>query len=75
MNRGKKLLILCGALVVLGAGYAVARTVNAQPTEEEGVALTTPADAARLEWTSDGVTLALVKEDDSWSYADDGAFP
>lgn len=29
MNRGKKLLILCGALVVLGAGYAVARTVNA----------------------------------------------
>lgn len=75
MNRGKKLLILCGALVVLGAGYAVARTVNAQPTEEEGVALATPADTARLEWTSDGVTLALVKEDDSWSYADDGAFP
>lgn len=75
MNRGKKLLLLCGALVVLGAGYAVARTVNAQPTEEEGVALATPADTARLEWTSDGVTLALVKEDDSWSYADDGAFP
>lgn len=75
MNRGKKLLILCGTLVVLGAGYAVARTVNAQPTEEEGVALTTPSDASKLEWTSDGVTLALVKGENSWSYADDEAFP
>lgn len=76
MNRGKKLIILGCALVVLGAGYAVARTVYADPTEEdEGVALTVPEDTARLEWTRDGTTLALVKEEDSWSYADDDAFP
>lgn len=76
MNRGKKLIILCCALVVLGAGYVVARTVYAEPTEEEeGVALEAPEEASRLEWTYDGATLALVKEDDSWSYADDDVFP
>lgn len=76
MNRGKKLIILCCALVVLGAGYVVARTVYAEPTEEEeGVALAAPEEASRLEWTYDGATLALVKEDDGWSYADDEAFP
>ena len=76
MNRGKKLIILCCALVVLGAGYVVARTVYAEPTEEEeGVALAAPEEASRLEWTYEGATLALVKEDDSWSYADDDVFP
>lgn len=75
MKRGKKLILLCCALVVLGVGYAVARTVYAEPSEEEGVALAAPEDASRLEWTYDGTTLALVKEDDSWSYADDDAFP
>lgn len=76
MKRGKKLILLCCVLVVLGVGYAVARTVYAEPGEEdEGIALAVPQDASRLEWTSDGVTLALVREDDSWGYADDDAFP
>ena len=76
MKRGTKLLILCGALVALGAGYAAVRSLSVDPDSlEEGVALAGPESPTQLSWTDDGGTLTLEKGEDGWSYADDAAFP
>ena len=76
MKRGSKLL-LCMALVILGACYVVVRQLTADPDEEEeSIALAGPASPTELSWTDDSGTLTLENEgDDGWSYADDSAFP
>lgn len=76
MKRGSKLLLLCGALVVLGAGYGAVRQLAADPDEaEETIALAGPESPQSLTWTDDSGTLTLNRGDDGWSYADDSAFP
>ena len=76
MKRGSKLLLLCGALVVLGAGYGAVRQLAADPDEaEETIALSGPESPQSLTWTDDSGTLTLNRGDDGWSYADDSAFP
>ena len=58
MKRGSKLLLLCGVLVVLGAGYVAVRQLAADPDElEETIALAGPASPQSLTWTDDSGTL------------------
>lgn len=76
MKRGSKLLLLCGALVVLGASYMAVRQLAADPDElEETIALAGPASPQSLTWTDDSGTLTLNNGESGWSYADDSAFP
>ena len=76
MKRGSKLLLLCGVLVVLGAGYVAVRQLAADPDElEETIALAGPASPQSLTWTDDSGTLTLNNGESGWSYADDSAFP
>lgn len=76
MKRGSKLLLLCMALVVLGACYVAVRQLTADPEEDEGIALAGPETPSRLSWTDDSGTLTLEHEgDEGWIYADDTAFP
>lgn len=76
MKRGSKLLLLCGVLVVLGAGYVAVRQLAADPDElEESIALAGPASPQSLTWTDDSGTLTLNHGESGWSYADDSAFP
>lgn len=77
MKRGKKLIALCGVLVVLVAAYAVTRTLTAEPEEDGGVSVAAldGETLTGLSWTADGETLSLVKEGDSWSYEGDSSFP
>ena len=77
MKRGRKLLLLCVALVVLGACYVAVRQLTADPDEEaESIALAGPASPSELSWTDSSGTLTLENEgDDGWIYADDSAFP
>lgn len=77
MKRGSKLLLLCMALVILGACYVVVRQLTADPDEEEeSIALAGPASPAELSWTDSSGTLTLENQgDDGWIYADDSAFP
>ena len=76
MKRGSKLLLLCGVLVVLGAGYVAVRQLAADPDElEETIALAGPASPQSVTWTDDSGTLTLNNGESGWSYADDSAFP
>lgn len=76
MKRGSKLLLLCGVLVVLGAGYAAVRQLSADPDQsEETISLAGPASPQSLAWTDDSGTLTLNNGENGWSYADDSAFP
>lgn len=75
MKRGSKLLLLCGALVVLGAGYVAVRQLTADPEEETTIALAGPSSPQSLTWTDDSGTLTLDHGENGWSYADDSAFP
>lgn len=76
MKRGSKLLLLCMALVVLGACYVAVRQLTTDPEEDEGISLAGPETPSRLSWTDDSGTLTLEHEgDEGWIYADDTAFP
>ena len=76
MKRGSKLLLLCGALVVLGASYVAVRQLAVDPDElEETISLAGPASPQSLTWTDDSGTLTLNHGESGWSYADDSAFP
>lgn len=77
MKRGSKLLLLCMALVILGACYVAVRQLTADPDEEDtGIALAAPENPTELSWTDDSGTLTLENEgDEGWVYADDSAFP
>ncbi len=79
MTRGKKLLALLLALIVLcGATYGVSQ-LNFETTVEETVAETVFAlsdSVAALSWTYDGETLNFALDDEGeWYYADDTVFP
>ena len=76
MKRGSKLLLLCGALVVLGASYVAVRQLAVDPDElEETISLAGPSSPQSLTWTDDSGTLTLNHGESGWSYADDSAFP
>ncbi|MBM6724037.1 DUF4340 domain-containing protein [Pseudoflavonifractor phocaeensis] len=76
MKRGSKLLLLCGAMVVLGASYVAVRQLAVDPDElEETISLAGPASPQSLTWTDDSGTLTLNHGESGWSYADDSAFP
>ena len=76
MKRGSKLLLLCGALVVLGASYVAVRQLAVDPDElEETISLAGPASPQSLTWTDDSGTLTLNHGESGWSYAGDSAFP
>lgn len=76
MKRGSKLLLLCGALVVLGASYVAVRQLAVDPDElEETISLAGPDSPQSLTWTDDSGTLTLNHGESGWSYADDSAFP
>lgn len=75
MKRGRKLLLLCLALALLGACYFGVRRLTAEPDQEEGIALAGPASPARLSWTGDGGSLTLENGEEGWSWADDAGFP
>lgn len=79
MKRGKKLIALCAVLVVLGLGYGLARTLNAEAEEEDAgipVAALESETVTALSWTStDEGEVALTRTDDAWSLTDDDTFP
>ncbi|MDD3212865.1 MAG: DUF4340 domain-containing protein, partial [Eubacteriales bacterium] len=77
MKKGKRLLILLAVVVVFGAGAYLLnlntqRQEAAKNSEEEAaktVLLTTDEDNVnKIEFTNDGSTVALAKENDSWVY-------
>ena len=79
MNRYKKLYILAGILVVaclvtFGVTRYEARKENIQNSGE--VVLELPTDSVTdLSWEYDGQSLAFRKEDGTWTYDGDDAFP
>ena len=79
MKRGKKLIALCAALVVLGLGYGLARTLNAETEEEDAgipVAALDSETVTALSWTGEEEgEVALTRTDESWALAADDTFP
>ena len=76
MKRGRKLLLLCLALVILGGCYFAVRQLTADPDSgESGIALAGPDTPTSLSWTEEGSTLTLECGTEGWSWADDPAFP
>lgn len=79
MNRYKKLYILAGVLAVaclvtFGVTRYEARKENIQNSGE--VVLELPTDSVTdLSWEYDGQSLAFRKEDGTWTYDGDDAFP
>lgn len=81
MNRGKKLLILLGVLMLLAAATMAVRRLS--PEEEEAV----PEDTAEtifavdadsvttLAWTYEGESLSFSRANGGWAYDGDAAFP
>ena len=79
MNRYKKLYILVGVLVVacavtFGVTRYQAHKENIQ--NSDAVVLELPTDSVTaLSWDYDGQTLSFHKEEDTWTYDGDDAFP
>lgn len=79
MNRYKKLYILVGVLVVaclvtFGVTRYESHKEKIQTSDEVVMELSTDSVTA-LSWEYDGQTLSFHKEDDTWTYDDDDAFP
>lgn len=78
MKRGKKLIALCMALVVAGGAYGLVRTMTAEPEEEDtGISLAQidGGNVTALNWTWEGTSLAISREDENWVLTDDPDFP
>ena len=78
MKRGKKLFLLLLALaVLLGTTFAV-KALAPKGTESQEVYTTiftvNPEDVTDLHWKY-SEDVSVVKEDDTWVYAEDAAFP
>ena len=79
MNRYKKLYILVGVLVVaclvtFGVTRYESHKEKIQTSDEVVMELSTDSVTA-LSWEYDGQALSFHKEDDTWTYDDDDAFP
>lgn len=79
MNRYKKLYILVGVLVVacvvtFGVTRYESHKEKIQTSDEVVMELSADSVTA-LSWEYDGQTLSFHKEDDTWTYDDDDAFP
>lgn len=79
MKRGKKLLILTLALVIVaGAAFAAVKFIPDEDVEatEAEVIFSLDADAATaLSWTREGETLSFENSGGGWVYAGDADFP
>ena len=81
MNRGKKLLLLSGILVVLAAAaIAVGRLSpeeeEAVPEDTAGTVFAVDADSVTaLAWTYEGESLSFSRANGGWAYDGDAAFP
>lgn len=83
MKRGKKLLILMAALLVLLGGTYVMKQINfegEEPEETEGVETTvifaaTEEEITQIAWTLGEVTLTFTQTEDGWVYPEDENFP
>ena len=79
MKRQKQLLLLAGVLVVLVVIIAVVsgvqKHIDTISTVDKEIIATSESALTGISWTQDGETLAFTHADDTWSDADDGAFP
>ena len=80
MTRGKKLLVLLGVLAaVVILSVIILRVVNNQSNSGESYGhsiLQVDEDSVtQIQWTYEGQTMTFNKEGDTWTYADDAAFP
>ena len=79
MKRQKQLLLLAGVLVVLVVIIAVVsgvqKHIDTISTVDKEIIATSESALTGISWTRDGETLAFTHADDTWSDADDGAFP
>ena len=79
MNRSKRLCVLAGALLVAcAATYGVLRYEEhrEQIKNSDEVILEVPADAVQsLSWEYQSETLSFHREDETWRYDGDEAFP
>ena len=82
MKRGKKLIALLAALVILTGAALAATLLNPERQEgsgqeEEKISIfTLDSDSVTaLSWTYEEETLSFLCDGGQWSYADDAAFP
>lgn len=78
MKRGKKLLVLLLALIVLGAGAWAATSLNAEDdntdTAESGEVVLTADTLTSLSWAYGDAELSFTYAD-GWTYTPDSTFP
>jgi hypothetical protein len=78
MQRGKKLIALCGVVVVLAAVYGGIRVLTADE-DAQGEQITVAEFSADtltgLQWSMDETTVELTRSGDTWAYAGDSSFP
>lgn len=82
MNRTKKLIVMLVVFLILFGGYTLLAHKNAEKkaAEKEAeasipVSTVTADSISQISWNYNGESISLIRSEDTWTYADDPAFP